>query len=82
MINDILTEEEENSKYQKNGDTVRNSDQQDAGGLRMNSNSTASKVTITKENASEYSKKLDEIKNSLEDLKAETFLQRIKDSIS
>ena len=84
MIDEVLNEENDmwDSKYQKNGDTVRSSDQQEAEGLRIDSNSNKWKVTITNENASEFSKKLDEIKNELEWLKADTFLERIKNSIS
>lgn len=87
MLNEVLDEWDINEdlwdpRYQKNGDTVRSSDQQEAGGLRIDSSSTTPKVTITKENSSDYTTKLDEIKKDLEWLKADTFLERIKNSIS
>jgi len=40
------------------------------------------RIKISPENSSEISKSLNEIKKNLEDLKADTFLQKIKDSIT
>lgn len=76
MIDEVLNDEED-SKYQKKDSSYGWNESSTLG-----DESSSWRVTITPENSSEITKSLDEIKKNLEDLKADTFLQQIKNSIS